>query len=286
MEDALIHLKEECNFKNRPRFIRHLHGGDINTVYLIEAEEQQWVVKQNNAIQFPLMLEKEYRAMQFLHQNSPLYYPKMLCHFTKNEQQFLVMEYVEEGPNNNKAQQHLGKGLAQQHRLSNSSFGWKEDNYIGSLKQVNTFKESWNDFFAENRLLFQAEQAFNKRLLVAQDLKQLERLCLRLNEMIPTEPAALLHGDLWAGNYIIGQKNQPVLYDPAIYYGHREMDLAMTQLFGGFSTDFYMTYQEVYPLVKDWEERVKLFQLYPNLVHLNLFGASYLDVVRKTLKKH
>src|SRR5690554_7653807 len=86
--------------------------------------------------------------------------------------------------------------------------------------------------------------------------------------MIPTEPAALLHGDLWAGNYIIGQKNQPVLYDPAIYYGHREMDLAMTQLFGGFSTDFYMTYQEVYPLVKDWEERVKLFQLYPNLVHL------------------
>lgn len=285
METTLLKLREECDFGVMPKFIRLLHGGDINSVFLIEADKQYWVVKQNTATQFPEMLEKEFRAMVFLRDNSPLYYPKMRQHFLSGDQQFLVMEYVEEGDNRTVAQQRLGEGLAQQHRITNATFGWQEDNYIGSLQQINSYKENWSEFYAENRLLFQTKIAFDSRLLSSQDLKQIEKLCQRLQEIIPEENPALLHGDLWGGNYFISTQNKPVLYDPAIYFGHREMDIAMTKLFGGFSKEFYTAYQEEFPLKKGWEERIPLFQLYPYLVHLNLFGSGYLGSIRSVLRK-
>ena len=285
MENILITLKESCNFIETPQFIRHLHGGDINSVYLIEADKQLWLVKQNEAAKFPEMLEKEFRAMEFLHNKSSLYYPKMRQHFISGNQLFLVMEYVQEGESSAVAQQRLGKGLAEQHRIYNSAFGWEEDNYIGRLKQLNSYKENGHEFLAENRLLFQSKMAFDGGLLTLQDLKKMDKLCQRLQEIIPEEKPALLHGDLWGGNYFISAQNKPVLYDPAIYFGHREMDIAMTKLFGGFSSEFYTTYQEEFPLEKGWEDRIPLFQLYPYLVHLNLFGSSYLGSVRRVLKK-
>lgn len=285
MKTLLSALKEACHFKETPRFIKHLHGGDINSVSLIEADKQLWVVKQNEATQFPKMLEKEYRAMEFLHGKSPLYYPKVLQHFLSGNQQFLVMEYVEEGQNSTVAQQRLGRGLAQQHRVSNTFFGWEEDNYIGRLKQVNSYKNNGYDFLAENRLLFQSKMALETGLLTSQDLKQMERLCVRLQEFIPDEKPALLHGDLWSGNYFISTQNSPILYDPAVYFGHREMDIAMTRLFGGFSEQFYAAYQAENPLEKGWEGRIPLFQLYPLLVHLNMFGRGYLGSVRRVLQK-
>ena len=285
METTLLKLQEECNFTETPKFIRHLHGGDINSVYLIEADKQLWVVKQNEAAKFPEMLEKEFRAMEFLHNKSSLYYPEMRQHFISGNQQFLVMEYVQEGESSAVAQQRLGKGLAEQHRIYNSAFGWEEDNYIGRLKQLNSYKENGHDFLAENRLLFQSKMAFDAGLLTSQDLKQMEKLCQRLHETIPEEQPALLHGDLWGGNYFISAQNKPVLYDPAIYFGHREIDIAMTKLFGGFSTEFYTAYQEENPLEKGWENRIPLFQLYPYLVHLNLFGSGYVGSVRSVLKR-
>lgn len=223
--------------------------------------------------------------MQFLKENSTLYTPNMRNHFTKGNQQFLIMEYVEEGENTSKAQKELGKGLAKQHQITSPTFGWNEDNFIGSLKQVNTPKVNWNDFFAENRLLFQSKMAFDVGLLHSKDIQQMERLCQRLSEIIPEEKPALLHGDLWGGNYFISTENKPVLYDTAIYFGHREMDIAMTKLFGGFSTDFYSAYQEENSLEKEWETRVPLFQLYPNLVHFNLFGNAYAGSVRSVLER-
>lgn len=286
MERILKLIKEECNFQSTPRFVRQLHGGDINEVYLIAADEEFLVVKQNDATQFPQMLEKEFRAMQFLHEKSPLSTPKMHHHFAKEDQQFLVMKYIEEAQNSLEAQHKLGQGLAQQHQISNPTFGWTEYNYIGSLKQINTLKDNWNDFFVENRLLFQTKMAFDAGLLTTKDLQQMERLFQRLNEIIPEEKPALLHGDLWGGNYFVSTQNEPILYDPAIYFGHREMDIAMTKLFGGFSNEFYSAYEEENPLEKDWEKRIGLFQLYPNLVHLNLFGATYAESVRSALKRY
>lgn len=285
MELALNWIQEACKFEQAPKFIRNLHGGDINQVYLIQADGNHFVVKQNNAIEFPQMLEKEFRAMEFLHENSPLYYPKMVHQFTMENHQFLIMEYVEEGQNSSDTQRILGKGLAQQHQISNKTFGWNEDNYIGSLKQVNAEKENWNDFFIENRLLFQTKIAFDNGLLTLKDLQQFERLFHRLNELFPNEKPALLHGDLWGGNYFVSKENEPILYDPAIYFGQREMDIAMTQLFGGFSNEFYEAYQDEFPLEKDWKNRIPMFQLYPNLVHLNLFGSGYLESLRTVLKR-
>lgn len=283
METALLHLKEECNFERIPKFIRYLHGGDINSVYLIEADGRLLVVKQNEALKFPEMFAKEFRAMLFLREKSVLYYPEVFQYFTTDKHQFLVMEYVEAGKNTSSSQQRLGQGLAKQHQISNTQFGWNEDNYMGSLKQVNTHNHNWNSFFAENRLLFQTEIAFDAGLLTSRDVHQIEQLCQRLNEIIPEEKPALLHGDLWGGNYFVSIQNEPIIYDPAVYFGHREIDLAMTQLFGGFSSDFFAAYQEEYPLEKDWEQRVALFQLYPNLVHLNLFGNAYASSIRAVI---
>src|SRR5690554_5948159 len=161
METILQEIKNACQFNDTPQFIRHLHGGDINEVYLIEADDEKWVVKQNDATRFPIMLEKEFRAMQFLQGKSPLYYPKMKNHFTNSKQQFLIMEYVEESENSTTGQQKLGQVLAQQHKVSNDRFGWEEDNYIGSLKQMNSYKDNWEDFYAENRLLYQTKMAFD-----------------------------------------------------------------------------------------------------------------------------
>lgn len=277
-------LKINCGFTNIS-FVRHLHGGDINDVYLIHADGKDWVVKENDALRFPLMLEKEERALQYLHKNSPAYYPQPLCSFTVDNRQFLVMEYVEKGLNNSKGQVLLGKQLAQQHKVNEDYFGWEEDNYIGSLVQINTKTDNWLEFFIEHRLLFQAKMAFDKQLLTRTDLQRFERMFQRLNELIPEESPALLHGDLWGGNYFIAENDKPFLYDPAVYFGHREIDIGMTQLFGGFSADFYRAYNEEHPLEKGWEDRVPICQLYPNLVHVNLFGSGYVGSVRRVIDK-
>src|SRR5690554_1591680 len=152
MVPILSILKNKCNFSHLPTLLKSLSGGDINKVFLIEADEQKWVVKQNNANSFPKMLEKEYRAIKFLHSHSPLYYPKAFAHFEHDNQQYFVLEYIEPGINSKSAQEELGRGLAAQHQLSHSFFGWTEDNYIGHLVQPNQQLNYWIDFFVDNRL--------------------------------------------------------------------------------------------------------------------------------------
>ena len=285
MSIALEIIQKGCGFKSVPHLIRPLSGGDINDVYLISVGAQNYVVKQNDADRFPEMLEKEYRAMLFLNQKLPAAYPQPIAAFTAKNQQYFVLEYRKEGQNTNEGQQKLTQQLAKQHRISNSSFGWEEDNYIGQLPQINTASDNWSDFFAEHRLLFQAKMAFDSGLLTSTEVQQMESLCQCLDELIPQEKPALLHGDLWGGNYFISSKGKATLYDPAIYYGHREMDLAMTCLFGGFNAAFYRSYEEAFPLEKGWENRVPIGQLYPNLVHLNLFGSAYHSAITSVINR-
>lgn len=282
--DWLTEIKKHCSFDGDVFRKKTLHGGDINEVYVIEADNQSLVVKQNNALQFPKMMEKEFRALEHLQSKSPLNYPSVRSCFEIEDQQFLVMEYSEQGENSSVGQSLLGKGLAGQHKLSNLQFGWREDNYIGSLPQANCFTEDWNIFFAEQRIMPQTKRAFDTGLLEKADRQRIERLCNLFSEIFTVEPPALLHGDLWGGNYFIANDGFPLLYDPAIYFGHREMDIAMTRLFGGFSSDFYRAYQEEYPLFGGWENRLPFFQLYPNLVHLNLFGEQYLPIIQSVIQ--
>ena len=172
------------------------------------------------------------------------------------------------------------------HRNSAEQFGLDHDNYMGSLVQSNRGHGTWTEFFIQERLVPQVAIAKNHGLINAILLDQFETLYTMLDQLCPQEKPALIHGDLWSGNYMIDRMQQPVLIDPAIAYSNREADLAMTTLFGGFQNSFYEAYNEAYPLQNDWQNRLDLWNLYPLLIHLNLFGLSYLSQIKQILKRY
>jgi protein-ribulosamine 3-kinase len=224
----------------------------------------------------------EASALTYLAQHSQLRFPAVITHGIVESYQYLLLEYIEEGTPSTKLSRDFGRKLAEQHRISYPQFGWMENNYIGRLMQSNNAASHWIDFFLEQRILPLVSMAIHRGLLEKAWVVKLNQSRFAMAPLFPEEPPALLHGDLWGGNYFYG-KQGVVVYDPAMYYGHREMDLAMTRLFGGFDRDFYSSYQECYPLDASWMERLPVTQLYPNLVHLNLFGSSYIRAVKKGL---
>jgi len=159
------------------------------------------------------------------------------------------------------------------------------DNYIGSLKQRNIYTDCWLDFYINQRIEPQVKLACNQNKINKNDVDQFEQFYKALPNFFPNEKPALIHGDLWSGNFICDYNQQAVLIDPAIYYGNREMEIAFTQLFGGFHPTFYQTYFEIYPLGKGFEERVPVYNLYSLLVHLNLFGSGYYEQVMNVVSK-
>lgn len=283
MDKELKVIQEYCQFDQRPAFVQRFSGGDINEVFLISNGNERWVIKKNEKDKFPEMLAKEFRALEYLVENAPITYPRPLKEFTHGNQQYLIIEYFEEGNNSLIGQQKLGAKLARQHAVSSDHYGWSEDNYIGSLPQSNKQADDWSDFYANNRLLVQTKLAFDRGVVGKSFVSQMERFCAKIDDVFPEEKPALLHGDLWGGNYFIQPNDEPLLYDPAVYFGHREIDIAMTRLFGGFSTEFYESYNETNPLENGWEDRIPYGQLYPNMVHLNLFGPAYLGAVSSVI---
>lgn len=195
---------------------------------------------------------------------------------------FLVTEYIASGKATTESHILLGRQLAHMHRTQANYFGFYEDNFIGDNPQPNIpgqkQKDNWTAFYWNNRLMFQYRMAEKKGLTSVSLQKGFNRLESRIEELLTDslEPPTLLHGDLWSGNYLYDETGAPVLIDPAVYYGHREADLAMTKVFGGFSPLFYKAYQEEFPLKEGWEQREGLYKLYHILNHLNLFGSSYL----------
>ena len=203
---------------------------------------------------------------------------------------FLAMEQVEAGPRESGFFERFGRQLANLHRASidGSTFGLDWDNFIGSTPQVNKREGLWIEFYRRHRLGFQLRLARQRNLSTSELDRLGGRLIDRLSRWIdlPEEPPCLQHGDLWSGNYLVGPSGEPVLIDPAIYYGHRETDLAMTRLFGGYPQGFYDAYQEEWPLPAGWKERLPIYQLYHQLNHLNLFGSGYLSGCLSTLRRY
>ena len=158
------------------------------------------------------------------------------------------------------------------------------DNYIGSLKQSNTYYDDGVEFFINTRLVPQLEKLNN--LNNSSFFKKFDVLFNLLNEIIPVYQPSLLHGDLWSGNFLIDHNGHACIIDPAVYYGNREVDIAMTKLFGGFSEEFYSNYNNYFPMLNDWQERMPIWNLYPLLVHANLFGSSYLNQINSILNKY
>jgi fructosamine-3-kinase len=206
------------------------------------------------------------------------------------EAAFLLLEWLAApaGASRATAGEILGRQLAALHRATAPNYGLDRDNFIGATPQPNGWMDSWLEFFRERRLRFQGDVAQRNGYLTGERARLLERLLERLDSWIDDRlvQPALLHGDLWGGNFIIGPGGAPALIDPAVYYGDREADLAFTTLFGGFPETFYRAYEETWPLVDGWRDRRDLYNLYHLLNHLNLFGEGYGGAVDAILRRY
>lgn len=254
-----------------------LSGGDINAVFKVNTDRGTFCVKQNSSDQFPEMLLKEAKGLMELAQKSSFQIPEVIGNYTDFSNQYLLLEFVTSGTKNQTFWEDFGTQLSMMHQQTSDCFGWSEDNYIGTLIQSNAHHDNWSEFYSNERILPQVELAFNAKRVDIHFVKAAESLCKKLNELFPKEPPALLHGDLWSGNFMVSSDGHPVLIDPAVYYGHREMDLGMMHLFGGFSPTLFESYHHHFPLEKGWSNRIPLTQLYPILVHVNLFGGGYVQ---------
>lgn len=259
-------------------------GGDINDAWDVSLSDGRRVFVKSNLSAPPRMFEAEAAGLRFLREgrgaDSPLVIPDVL----HVDQDFLVLEFLERasGADGSEA---LGRGLALLHSASALEFGASNPNFIGTLGQVNEPRSRWVDFFREKRLGVQLSLPGARRHLSSGAKRRFELLFNNLEQLLgPSEPPARVHGDLWGGNAFFSTRG-PAIFDPAAYAGHREVDLAMMRLFGGFSARTFSAYQEVYPLSPGHEERVPIYQLYPLLVHVNLFGAGYVASVEDALRR-
>ena len=280
----LNHIQElilsEAGSTENIRSVASVTGGDINSAYQLCGNHNQYFLKVNDASIYPDMFSLEAKGLKTLGDVTP----GVIGHGIFSDHVFLLMPWIEAGRKTKLGQENLGRMLAGVHLITAPQFRLAYHNYIGRLPQINTEYEDWTTFFVFNRLQFQLDLANNKGLIDTELRKNFDSLFKRFEELFPVEPPALLHGDLWGGNYLISENSKPYLIDPAIYYGHREMDIAMTNLFGGFSPDFYSAYQEQFPLQPGWPQRLSLWNLYPLLVHVNLFGTSYLPQLKANLR--
>ena len=263
----------------------YVGGGDINDARKIKTTAGTFFVKINSAARYPAMFEKEARGLKLLSAAGVIDVPQVVGFGEEGQDAFLVLHYIESGVRKSGFWQDFGKKMALLHQNTQPYFGLDHDNYIGSLPQSNRQHQSWPDFFREERLLPQIKMAHRKGLIDASFINMFDRFFSRLPALFPDEPPALVHGDLWGGNYMVSQNGDPVIIDPAVYYGHREIDLGMSQLFGGFDPAFYAAYHEHYPLHPGWQERLDYCNLYPLMVHVNLFGGGYVGSVRQILKR-
>jgi protein-ribulosamine 3-kinase len=260
-----------------------LSGGCINHVHRLQTSIGDFCIKYNLRDRFPEMFTSEADGLALLNSAGEIHVPGVCCTGYAGSFAYILLEYIDEGRKSSSFMNDFGRSLARLHRLTAEYFGHELDNYMGSLPQSNKKHTTWNLFFVEERLKRQVSLA--NVYFSSSDFAAFERLYARLDELFPVEPPALLHGDLWGGNYMVAPDGKACLIDPAVYYGHREVDIAMTTLFGGFDETFYASYQEEYPLEKGWQERLDVFKLYPLLIHLNLFGSGYLESVTSIIRR-
>ncbi|MDH5357745.1 MAG: fructosamine kinase family protein [Gammaproteobacteria bacterium] len=251
-------------------------GGCINTAYRLETQQHSFFIKLNQPRLLP-MFEAEARGLQEMAELAAVRIPKVICYGQADNHSYLVQEYISLGNLRGQANQLLGKQLAQLHQHQQPYFGWHIDNTIGSTPQHNDREHDWLTFWQQHRLgaqlEFAAKNGFGGRLQ-----EKGQRLMSELNAFFDnySPTPSLLHGDLWGGNAAADSQGNPIIFDPACYYGDRETDVAMTELFGGFGGEFYSAYQSEYPLDTGYKTRKTLYNLYHILNHVNLFGGGYL----------
>jgi fructosamine-3-kinase len=261
-----------------------VHGGSINECFRVEAGADSYFCKINSRKVYPGMFQAERIGLKIIAESNSVKVPACRHIIETDHLQCLLLEWIEHKQPSTNFWHSFGKSLAAMHATTHSLPGFDSDNYMGSLKQVNQSNNAWSEFFVEKRLMIQVSLAEKNKLLDNTDLDAFERLYRQIDQMMPGEPNVLLHGDLWSGNFLCDNFDQPVIFDPAVYFGLRHVDLAMTMLFGGFHNDFYEAYAYYSPLPSNYKQLWEVLNLYPLLIHLNLFGSSYRRPILNVLK--
>lgn len=278
----------DCSIVKREQ----LFGGDINRAFKLTLSDNKTIFMKSNSIENASFFPEEEKGLNALKECGKIGVPEVIAHGidTETNTSFLLLEYLESAPKIKNYAEVLGHELAALHKsdtkkFTEKSFGFSSDNYIGYTKQINTHSSKWTDFFRDSRLIPQfklAEKYFDNHTKI-----KIEKLLSKIENIIP-EPdfPSLIHGDLWSGNVITGPDGKGWIIDPACYVSSFEAELAMTSLFGGFSSAFYNAYDEIIQIPSDFSERIDLYNLYHLLNHLNIFGISYLSEVNHIINEY
>lgn len=269
------HISETVGQVFKVEMMARLGGGSINQAWHVRGQNGRYFVKINSAKHLDMFVA-EIDGLQLLAVTDTVAVPKPLCCGVTAQHAYLVLEYLDLIRCSDAAAEALGEDLAAMHHCTAARFGWHRHNTIGTTPQINTETADWPAFWSRQRLGFQLELA--ARNGHQGRLQQRGERLLSVVDLLLTghrPQPSLLHGDLWSGNYATTATGRPVVFDPAPYYGDRETDLAMTELFGGFSAGFYRAYHSAWPLADGYEQRRNVYNLYHILNHLNLFGATY-----------
>lgn len=272
-----IKARIEEKLDNKIKSMSSLSGGCISDAYkLTTIEGSNYLLKYYPGISDD-MFEKEANGLRELAKPNAIRIPEVLS----VDKDYILLEFISSGSKKKNFFEDFGRKFAEMHKYSADEFGFYEDNYIGSNPQINipdkNEKTNWVSFYFNKRILFQIKLAEKLGNATPELRKSILKLEEKIEEIIRTseEKPSLLHGDLWSGNYMVDENGGAVLIDPAVYYGHREADLGMTKLFGGFASEFYKSYNDTYPLDDGYEYRENIYKLYHVLNHLNLFGGGY-----------
>lgn len=270
MEEIFSILEEKLGLEEPLQMEQNASGGCINNALILKSGGERFFLKyHSNPPQNFFRAEAD--GLNLLKDNGLQQVPNVL----DVGENYLLLEYIPEGRKTNKTFTEAGYQLAELHKKTQPFFGGEKNNYIGTIEQPNEKFSNWVEFYFQKRLWYMTQLAVDTGSLPKKALELLEKIYPKLQDIIPNEPPSLLHGDLWSGNLMADSNENPWFIDPSVYHGHREVDLAMAYLFGGFSEHFFSTYHETYPLQPGIIERKRLYQLYPLLVHVILFGGGY-----------
>ena len=266
----------------QPINLQRVSGGDISDAFNFSLDGSSYFLKVNTAGNNGFF---EAESIGLKEISKVVKTPQVLGQGVEGEHSFLLLNWIDSGIKTDNFWTHFGEQLAGLHALKAEHFGFWSHNYIGSLPQLNVQTDDWPNFFAEYRIDCLVEVAFNQRLLKQHHLHGFKSLEGEYESLFPNCEPCLLHGDLWSGNFLCDQHGESVLIDPAVYYGHPEMELAFTSMFGGFSQEFYESYFSINPQIPGFKDRIAIYNLYPTLVHLILFGPSYLSGIESVLRR-
>ncbi|MBW4440447.1 MAG: fructosamine kinase family protein [Plectolyngbya sp. WJT66-NPBG17] len=262
---------------------RSVSGGCINQGYRISDGNLTFFVKLNRSDQLE-MFEAEALGLRHMIEAQAIRVPKPICTGVAGSSAYIVLEWLNLDRGNSQSWAEMGRNLARMHQYQKSTaFGWERNNTIGSTPQINSWTSNWIEFFTQHRIGYQLELGASNGGRFRNGARLLERIPELLVDHNPKP--SIVHGDLWSGNAAVMQSGEPVIFDPATYWGDREVDLAMTELFGGFPADFYRGYDEIYPIDAGYKQRKPLYNLYHILNHFNLFGGGYESQANRTINQ-